>query len=120
MPTSLSVAQRRSMTAELKAETAYSGVGVVADQTHHARAVAKDAIAEAQSVREEVASKMAEVVKHADVSASVMAENLEGKMREVAAYTGAHTSHAVEDLKSKTREFVEAHRRDLEAKIDQN
>ena len=120
MPTSLSVAQCHARTAELKAESAYSGVGVVADQTLRAQAVAEDAIAKARSMCKEVASKITEVVRHADVSASSMAESLEGKMREMAAHTDATTTHAVGELQSKTREFVEAHRHDLEAKSDYN
>ena len=82
--------------------------------------MAEDAIAEARSVRAEVSSRMAEVVKHADVSASVVAEDFAGKMRETVAHTEATTSRAVSELESKTREYVEGHRRILEAKIDQN
>ena len=71
-------------------------------------------------MRAEVSSRMAEVTKRADVSASVIAEDLTGKMREAVAHTEATTSRAVGELEVKTREFVEGHRRDLEAKIDQN
>ena len=78
------------------------------------------AIAEARTVREEVESKISKVAKHADASASGMADNITGKMKEVAAYTDAQTSRAVTDLQSKMCEFVEGHRRDLEAKIEQN
>ena len=120
MPTSLSVAQCRARTAELKAESAYSGVGVIVDQTLRARAVAEDAIAEARSVRKEVSSKIAEVTKRADISASSVAENLEGRIREVDAHTDATMTHAVGELQLKTREFIEGHRHDLEAMIDYN
>ena len=119
-PSSLSVAQQRVRTAEQRALSALSSVGVIANQTQRTRAVAEAAIAEARSVREEVSSKISEVAKRANVSASSIAENLEGKMREVAAYTGAQTSHAVGDLQSKTREYVEGQRRDLEARIEQS
>ena len=119
-PTELSVAQQRARTAELKADTAYSGVGMVADQTRHARSVAETAIAEARAVREQVESKISEVAKRMNVSASGMAENVEGRMREVAAHTEAHTSHAVGTLEVKTREYVEGQRRELEAKIDRD
>ena len=119
-PSKLSVAQRRAQIAEQKAESAFSGIGVVADQTRHAQAVAEAAIAEARSVRDEVSSKLAEVVKRADVSTSSVAENLTGRMEQVAAYSDAQTSRLVEHLQSKTREYVEGQRRDLEAKIDQN
>ena len=119
-PIGLSMAQQRARTAEQKADSAFSGVGVVADQTRRAQAVAEAAIAEARSVRDEVSSKLAEVVKRADVSASSVAENLTGTMEQVAAYSDAQTSRSVENLQSKTREYVEGHHRDLEAKIDQN
>ena len=92
------MAQQRARTAEQKAESAYSGVGVIANQTQHARAIAKEAIAEARSVHEEVSSRLAEVAKRTDVSASSIAENLKGKMRKVAAYMDAHTSHSVGEL----------------------
>ena len=36
------------------------------------------------------------------------------------AYSDAQTSRSVKNLQSKTREYVEGHRRNLEAKIDQN
>ena len=119
-PIALSVAQQRARTTEERAETALSGVKVVADRTKRAQTVAEDAIAEARSVRAEVSSRMAEVAKRADVSASVVAEDLTGKMREAVAHTEATTSRAIGELEVKTREFVEGHRRDLEAKIDQN
>ena len=41
------MAQQRAQIAELKAESAFSGVGVVVDQTRHAQSVAEAAIAEA-------------------------------------------------------------------------
>ena len=64
----------------MKAESAFSGVGVVADQTRHAQAVVEAAIAKARSVRKEVSSRIAEVMKRADVSAPSIAENLTGKV----------------------------------------
>ena len=71
-------------------------------------------------MREEVSSKIAEVVKCADVSASSVADNLTGRMEQVAAYPDAQTSRSIETLQTKTREYVEGHRHALEAKIDQN
>ena len=47
-PSKLSVAQRRAQIAEAKAESAFSGVGMVADQNRHAQSVAEAAIAEAR------------------------------------------------------------------------
>ena len=119
-PIALSVAQERARTAEQRAETALSGVEVVADRTKRAQAVAEDAIAEARSVCTEVASRMAEAAKRADVSASAVAEDFAGKVRETVAHAEATTSRAVGELESKTREYVEGHRRVLETKIEQN
>ena len=93
---------------------------VVADHTRHAQAVAKAAIAEARSVREEVSSRIAEVAKRVDVSASSVAENLTGKVQQVAAYSDAQTSRSVETLQLQMRDYVEGYRRDLNAEIDQN
>ena len=116
-PSKLSVAQRRAQIAESKAESAVSGIGIVADQTQHAQAVAEVAIAEARSVHDEISSRIAEVAKRADVSTSSVTENLAGRMEQVAAYSDAQTSCSVKNLQYKTREYVEGHRRDLEAKI---
>ena len=116
----LSIAQQRAWTTEQRAETALSGVEVVADRTRRAQSVAEDAIAEARSVHAEVSSRMAKVAECTDISASVVAEDLGGKMRETVAHTEATTSRAVGELQSKTREHVEGHRRNLEAKIKQN
>ena len=51
-PSKLSVAQRRAQIAEQKAESAFSGVGMVADQTRYAQSIAKAAIVEVRSVRD--------------------------------------------------------------------
>ena len=94
-PSKLSVAQQRAWAAEEKAESAVSGVGVVADQTRYARSIAEAAIAEAWFVRDEVTSKIAEVGQRSDVRASNVEEVLTGKVQQVAAQFEAHTSHAV-------------------------
>ena len=60
-PSKLFVAQRRAQIVEQKVESAFSGVGMVADQTRYAQSVAEAAIAEARSVHDEVTSRMAEV-----------------------------------------------------------
>ena len=80
LPSRLSVAQQRARAADEKAESAVSGVGVVADQTRYARSIAEAAIAEAQSIRDEVTSRIAEVAQRSDVSASNVAEVLTGKV----------------------------------------
>ena len=71
-------------------------------------------------MREEVSSKIAEVAKCANISTSSITENLEGRIREVAAHTDTTMTHTVRELQSKMREFVEAHHRNLEAKIEYN
>ena len=94
-PSKLSVAQQRARAVEEKAESAVSGVGMVADQTRYVRSIAEAAIAEARSVRDEVTSRIAEVAQRSDVSASNVAEVLTGKVQHVAAQVKAHTSRAV-------------------------
>ena len=84
-PSKLSVAQRRAQIAEAKAESTFSGVGVVADQTRHARSVAEAAIAEARSVHDEVSSNIAEVAQRSDVSVSNIVDVLTGKVQQVTA-----------------------------------
>ena len=118
--TELSVAQQRARIVELKADTAYSGVGMVAEETRRVKNVAEDAIAEARSLRSEIASKMDEVAARVNVSASDVADNLTGQVREAVAHSDEMTNRAVGNLQMRTREFVEGHRRDLESKIAQN
>ena len=91
----LSVAQQRAQIVEQKVESAFSGVGIVADQTHHAQSIAEAAIAEARSMHDEVLSKIAEVTKRSDVSVSNVANVLTGQVQQVAAQFEAHMSHAV-------------------------
>ena len=78
------MAQRRAQIPELKAESAFSGVRAVADQTHHVQSIADAAYAEARSVHDEVSSKIAEVARRADASASSIANVLMGKVQQVA------------------------------------
>ena len=69
------MARQRAQIAELEAESAFSGIGVVAEA----------AIAKAHSVRDEVSSRIAEIAKRADVSVSSIADVLMGKVQQVAA-----------------------------------
>ena len=94
-PSKLFVVQRCAQIVEQKAESTFLGVGMVADQTHYAQSIVEAAIAEARSVRDEVASRMAEVAKRSDVSVSNIADVLTGKVQQVAAQFEAHMSHAV-------------------------
>ena len=94
-PSKLSVAQRHAQIVEQKAESAFSGVGMVANQIRYAQSVMEAAIAKARSVRDEVASRMAEVAKRSDVSVSNVADILTGKVQQVAAQFEAQTSHTV-------------------------
>ena len=119
-PTALSVAHQRARTAEMKADTAFSSVGMVADETRRVRNVAEEAIAEARSLHAEIESKMGEVVSRVDVSASNVADSLTGQVREAVAHSDEMTNRAVGDLQNRTREFVEGHRRALETKIATN
>ena len=57
----------------VKGESAFSGIGVVADQTRHAQSVVEAAIAEVHSVCDEVSSRIVEIAKRADVSVSSIA-----------------------------------------------
>ena len=57
--------------------------------------IAEAAIAEARSVRDEVASQMAEVTKRSDVSMSNIADALTGKVQQVAAHFEAQTLQAI-------------------------
>ena len=137
-PSKLFVAQRRAQIAEAKAEHAFSGVGVIADQTCHAQSVAEATIAEARSVHDEVSSKIAEVAKRSDVSVSNVTDVLMGKVQQVAAQFKAQTLHAVgqvarqleQDVKAvatgtaataehSTRAAVENVRREFQAQFDQ-
>ena len=67
---SLSVAQFRAWTAELKADTALSSAGKIADQTIRAQSVANDAIAEAHAVRGEVEFQITELTQRAEINTS--------------------------------------------------
>ena len=58
---SFSVAQSRARTAELKADTALSSVGRIAEQTIRVQSAADDAIAEARAVHGEVESRIADL-----------------------------------------------------------
>ena len=58
-----------------------SHTGKIADQTIRARSVAEDAIAEAQSVREEVEPRMVEILRRAELSASSTKGELTEQMK---------------------------------------
>ena len=107
-PSKLSVAERRAQIAEQKAESAFSGVGVVANQTHHVQSIAEAAIAEARSVHDEVLSRIVEVAKRSDVSVSNVADALTGKVQQVAAHFEAQTSQAVGQVAQQLEREVKA------------
>ena len=107
-PSKLSVAQRRAHIVEQKAESTFSGVGMVMDQTRYAQSIAEAAIAEARSVRDEVASRMEEVAKRSDVSVSNVADVLTGKVQQVAVQFEAQTSHAVEQVAQQLEREIQA------------
>ena len=93
------MAQQRAQTAEQKAESAFSSVGVVADQVHRVQSVAEVAIAEARSVRDEISSRMVEFVKRADDTASSTLGILMGKMTEVTTQTKAQMLRTAKEVK---------------------
>ena len=116
----LSVAQRRAQIMEQKAESAFSGVGMVADQTRYAQSVAEAAIAEAHSMRDKVTSQMAEVAKRLDVSVSNVADVLTGKVQQVATQFEAQTSHAVGQVAQQLEREVKAIAMSMAAMAEQS
>ena len=102
------MAQQRAQIAKLKAESAFSGIGVVVAQTRHAQSVAEAAIAEMHSVRDEVSSKIAEIAKRADVSVSSVADVLTCKVQQVTAQFETRTLHAVGQVAQQLEKEVKA------------
>ena len=92
---SLSVAQSRARTAELKADTALSSAERIADQTIRAQSVANDAIAEARAVHGEVESRISELMQRAEINTSSILGEVTGEVKRVVEQTQAQTSHAV-------------------------
>ena len=88
-PIGVSVAQRRVQMAEQIAESAFSGVGQVADETRCAHEVAEAAIAEARSVHGTVENRVAELSARADESTTHAVEVLTEQVRQTAAETEA-------------------------------
>ena len=64
----MSIAQRRAWMAGQIAESAFSGVGAIAQETRRVQSVAEAAVAKAHSIRGEVESKVAELTHHAKAS----------------------------------------------------
>ena len=138
-PIGVSVAQRRAQMAEQIAESAFSGVGQVAEETRRAREVAEAAIAEARSVHGAVESQVAALSARADESTTHAVEVLTEQVRQTAAETEARASQTVgtvvQQLEKEmtaaatsaaataevtTRTMVEGVRRDVQAQMDKN
>ena len=138
-PIGVSVAQRRTQMAEQIAESAFSGMGKVADETRRAREIAESAIAEARSVHGVVESRVAALSARADESTAHAVEVLSEQVQRTAAETEAKASRTigtvVQQLEKEitvaatstaamaeitTRTVVEGLRRDVQAQIDQN
>ena len=138
-PIGVSDAQRRAQMAEQIAESAFSGVGQVADETRRAREVAEAAIAEARSVHGAVESRVAALSARADESTTHAVEVLTEQMRQTAAETEAKASRTVgtvvQQLEKEitaaamsaaataevtTRTMVEGVKRDVQAQMDKN
>ena len=138
-PIGVSVVQRCTQMAEQIAESAFSGVGQVADETHHVRKVAEAAIAEARSVHGVVESRVAALSARADESTAhameVLSEQVQRTVVETEARALRTVGTVVQQLEKDiiaavmsaaatvevtTRMMVEGVRRDVQAQIDQN
>ena len=138
-PIGVSVAQRCTQMAEQIAESVFSSVGQVADETRRTRKVAKAAIAEARSVHSEVKSQVAALLARADESTAHVVELLTEQVQQTAAKTEAKASRTigtvVQQLEKEitvaatstaktaevtTRTMVEGVRRDVQAQMDKN
>ena len=89
------MAKSSARTAELKAEIALSKAESIADQTIRAHSVTNDAIAEAQAVRGEVESRIAELTQRAEANTSSVLGAVFGEVKRVVEQTQVQTSHAV-------------------------
>ena len=92
---SLSMAQFRARTAKRKVDTALSNAGQIVDQTMCAQSVADDAIAEARAVREEVESRLSELLQRAEINTSSVLGEVTSEVKRVVEQTQAQTLHAV-------------------------
>ena len=92
---SISVAQSRARTAERKADTALSSAGQIAAQTLRAQSTAEDAIAEARTVRKEVADRISEIAQRTEDGTASVLGNLVGQVQQAAERTKAQASRAV-------------------------
>ena len=90
--------------AEQIAESAFSGVGQVADETRRTREVAEAAIAEARSMHGAVESRVAALSARADESTTHAVEVLTEQMRQTAAETEAKASQYCWNRLSAVRE----------------
>ena len=103
----LSIAQQRARTAESKAEMAISRAGQVADQALRAQHVAKDAIAEARTVRSEVEWRMGEITRRAEASTSSAVGELSGQVKRAEEQSWSRTTRVVGAVASKWIELVQ-------------
>ena len=76
-------------------ESALSGIGHVAEETHRTRGIAEAAIAEARSVHGEIESKVSSRAAQAAASTAHITDALSKRMGEVVAETEAKTSRVV-------------------------
>ena len=78
--------------AEQIAESSFSGVGQVADETRRVRKIAESAIAEARSMHGMVESRVAALSAHVDESTAHAVEVLSEQVQQTAAETEAKVS----------------------------
>ena len=138
-PRGVSVAQHHAQMAEQIAESAFSGVGQVADEIRRVRKVAETAIAEARSVHGAVESRVAALSARADESTVHAMEFLTEQVRQTVAETEAKVSRTVGTIVQQlekeitaaatsatamaevtTLTMVEGVRRDVQAQMDKN
>ena len=106
-PLGASVAQWRVQLAEQATESAISGVGHIAEETHRARGIAEAAIAKAKSVHGEVESRVASLAVQAKASTTHIANALSKCVSEVMAQTEAKTPRAIGTMAQQLEREIE-------------
>ena len=91
----LSVAQLCARTTKWKADTALSSTGQIMDQTIRALSTADNVIAEARAVREEVESRISELLRRAEITTSSVLGEFTRQVKQVVEPSKAQTSCTV-------------------------
>ena len=101
------MAQLRARIAEWKAGTALSSTGRIVDQTICAQSTADDAIAEARAVREEVQSRISELLRWAEITTSNVLGEFTGQVKQVVEQSEAQTSRTIGSAVQQLEEEIE-------------